>query len=224
MVRAEYLFPRNLPELDIDAEAFSHAIRNIVTNSRPGDGQGRRALLGGDSSRTSSSPTGPIFRSRPGDYICLHIQDQGHGISEKALPARLRALLHHAQRLAGPRPHHRALLHPAHGRHDPARFDARRRHHRFHLSARAPAPAAARHRATPRDRLAATGTAALPAAPKPSNKRRILLMDDEQMILDIVSRMLGHLGYEVTTCTDGSQAIAAFAKAKSHGRAVRRRA
>jgi len=36
------------------------------------------------------------------------------------------------------------------------------------------------------------------------------------MILDIVSRMLGHLGYDVTTCTDGSQAIAAFAKAKSH--------
>ena len=41
-------------------------------------------------------------------------------------------------------------------------------------------------------------------------------MDDEQMILDIVSRMLGHLGYDVTTCTDGSQAIAAFAKSKSH--------
>jgi len=49
----------------------------------------------------------------------------------------------------------------------------------------------------------------------PGRKTRILLMDDEQMILDIVSRMLGHLGYEVTTCTDGSQAIAAFAKAKS---------
>jgi CheY-like chemotaxis protein len=51
--------------------------------------------------------------------------------------------------------------------------------------------------------------------PKATVKRRILLMDDEQMILDIVSRMLGHLGYEVATCTDGSQAIAAFAKAKS---------
>ncbi len=53
------------------------------------------------------------------------------------------------------------------------------------------------------------------ALSKPAQKRRILLMDDEQMILDIVSRMLGHLGYEVATCTDGSQAIAAFAKAKS---------
>jgi CheY-like chemotaxis protein len=66
-----------------------------------------------------------------------------------------------------------------------------------------------------------SATGALPslgqtgALPKPGRKKRILLMDDEQMILDIVSRMLGHLGYEVTTCTDGAQAIAAFAKSKS---------
>jgi DNA-binding NtrC family response regulator len=45
----------------------------------------------------------------------------------------------------------------------------------------------------------------------------VLLMDDEQMILDIVSRMLTHLGYEVSTSTNGAQAIAAFAKAKSNG-------
>ena len=37
------------------------------------------------------------------------------------------------------------------------------------------------------------------------------------MILDIVSRMLAHLNYEVTTCMDGSQAIAAFAQGKMRG-------
>ncbi len=57
-------------------------------------------------------------------------------------------------------------------------------------------------------------TAATTAMPRSGVKRRILLMDDEQMILDIVSRMLTHLGYEVVTCTDGSQAIAAYTKAK----------
>ncbi len=41
-------------------------------------------------------------------------------------------------------------------------------------------------------------------------------MYDEQMILYIVIRLLVHHGYEVTTCTDGSQAIAAFAKSKAH--------
>jgi CheY-like chemotaxis protein len=47
--------------------------------------------------------------------------------------------------------------------------------------------------------------------------RRILLMDDEQMILDIVSRMLTHLGYKVKTTMDGAQAIAAFTKARQQG-------
>ena len=63
-----------------------------------------------------------------------------------------------------------------------------------------------------------TALSSTSALPRISNaKKRILLMDDEQMILDIVSRMLTHLGYEVKTCTDGAQAIAAFAKAKSNG-------
>ena len=33
MRKAECLFPRRLPEVDLDVEAFSHALRNIVTNS-----------------------------------------------------------------------------------------------------------------------------------------------------------------------------------------------
>ena len=49
-----------------------------------------------------------------------------------------------------------------------------------------------------------------------NHKKRVLIMDDEEMILDILSRMFDHLGYEITTCLDGAQAIAAFAKSKSH--------
>ncbi len=65
-------------------------------------------------------------------------------------------------------------------------------------------------------------TSALPGvAPR---KRRILLKDDEQMILDIVSRMLSHLGYEVKTCQDGSQAIRRLHQGEKSGRAFRCRA
>jgi DNA-binding NtrC family response regulator len=69
---------------------------------------------------------------------------------------------------------------------------------------------------TPTPLRPAAGGVAEPL-PQPEQKRRVLLMDDEQMILDIVSRMLTHLGYEVSTSTNGAQAIAAFAKAKSNG-------
>lgn len=39
---------------------------------------------------------------------------------------------------------------------------------------------------------------------------RILLVDDEEEILHLLTRRLTRKGYEVTTATDGSKALAAF--------------
>ena len=85
MIRAEYLFPRNLPEVEIDQEAFSHAIRNIVTNSVEAMDKGVVRFSAENIPHTQFSYR-PDLPLKVGDYICLHIQDQGHGISEKALP------------------------------------------------------------------------------------------------------------------------------------------
>jgi CheY-like chemotaxis protein len=153
-----------------------------------------------------------------GDYVCLHIQDQGHGISEKALPRvfepyfttrsgsqglGLTTALSSIQRMGGT-----ILVDSTPGVGTTVSL---------YLPAASGTVAAAP--LSKSGALASSATSSLPSAsvplPTPAHKRRILLMDDEQMILDIVSRMLGHLGYEVTTCTDGAQAIAAFAKSKS---------
>jgi len=227
MIRAEYLFPRNLPDVEVDQEAFSHAIRNIVTNSMQAMDKGvvRFSAENIPHSQLSYRPDLPL---KAGDYICLHIQDQGHGISEKALPRvfepyfttrsgsqglGLTTALSSVQRMGGT-----ILIDSTPGvgttisLYLPAATGA----------AAAVTPSSSGALPTISATSAALGaTGALPkpgtgALPMPGRKTRILLMDDEQMILDIVSRMLGHLGYEVTTCTDGSQAIAAFAKAKSH--------
>jgi two-component system cell cycle sensor histidine kinase/response regulator CckA len=229
MIRAEYLFPRNLPEVDIDKEAFSHAIRNIVTNSVQAMDKGVVRFSAENIPHTQFSYR-PDLPLKVGNYICLHIQDQGHGISEKALPRvfepyfttrsgsqglGLTTALSSIQRMGGT-----ILIDSTPGvgttisLYLPAATG--------NAPAAAPASIQATPGATPKSALR-PGTSALPrpgfgtgAMPRLGPKRRILLMDDEQMILDIVSRMLGHLGYEVTTCTDGSQAIAAFAKSKSH--------
>jgi PAS domain S-box-containing protein len=226
MIRAEYLFPRNLPEVDVDQEAFSHAIRNIVTNSVQAMDKGvvRFSAESIPHAQFSYRPDLPL---KAGDYVCLHIQDQGHGISEKALPRvfepyfttrsgsqglGLTTALSSIQRMGGT-----ILIDSTPGvgttvsLYLPAATGA---------APTAPASPAAMP-TTAATSISYSATGALPslgqtgALPKPGRKKRILLMDDEQMILDIVSRMLGHLGYEVTTCTDGAQAIAAFAKSKS---------
>lgn len=223
MIRAEYLFPRNMPEVEIDQEAFSHAIRNIVTNSVEAMDKGvvRFSAENIPHSQFSYRPDLPL---KVGDYICLHIQDQGHGISEKALSRifepyfttrsgsqglGLTTALSSIQRMGGT-----ILVDSTPGVGTTVSL--------YLPAASGAGTALSKSGAVAAASSSRPGTTALPGIghssvplPIPAHKRRILLMDDEQMILDIVSRMLGHLGYEVTTCTDGAQAIAAFAKAKS---------
>jgi len=45
----------------------------------------------------------------------------------------------------------------------------------------------------------------------------ILVMDDEEMILDMVAGMLEYLGYKVTKCLNGSEAIVQYKAAKESG-------
>jgi len=225
MIRGEFLFPRNLSEIDVDLEAFTHAIRNIVTNSVEAMDKGVVRFSAENIPHTQFSYRHDL-PLKVGDYVCLHIQDQGHGISEKSLPRvfepyfttrsgsqglGLTTALSSIQRMGGT-----ILLNSTPGvgttvsLYLPAATgDA--------PVATIPLPRAASTPASQRSTVGLPKITATSALPMPGQKRRILLMDDEQMILDIVSRMLGHLGYEVTTCTDGSQAIAAFAKAKSQG-------
>ena len=206
-VRAEYLFARNLPELELDREGLGHAVSNIVTNSLQAMDKGVIRVTA-DYVPQEHMLLRTEVPVKPGNYICLRIQDQGHGMSEKTLlhamepyfttrqgaqGLGLATALSAIQRMGGT-----ILL-------DSTEMVGTTAY--IYL----PAPALSTATAAPA-RPHASMTTALPTA-----KRRILLMDDEQMILDIVSRMLFHLGYEVATCTDGAQAIAAFAKAKSSG-------
>jgi PAS domain S-box-containing protein len=250
MVRAEYLFPRNLPELEVDVEAFSHSIQNIVTNSVQAMDKGviRFTAEVITQEQLSNRPDLPL---KSDEYICLRIQDQGHGIAEKALPRvfepyfttrkgsqglGLSRALSSIQRMGGTilidstpgvgtivtvyLPTAKGEVAVDGDPIDPAALPT------VPLPTRTGAVAMRTGSVAMRTGSVAmrtgsvgmrTGTVALPKVG--NQKKRILLMDDEQMILDIVSRMLGHLGYDVTTCTDGSQAIAAFTKAKSHSEA-----
>jgi PAS domain S-box-containing protein len=46
----------------------------------------------------------------------------------------------------------------------------------------------------------------------------ILFMDDEKIILELGSKLLGHLGYDVVTAMNGSEAIYLFKKARDEGK------
>jgi len=58
-----------------------------------------------------------------------------------------------------------------------------------------------------------------PATSQPgTGTRRILVMDDEQIVRDIVEAMLAQLGYEATSVQDGAAAIGSYEQARAQGR------
>jgi PAS domain S-box-containing protein len=213
-VRAEYLFPRNLPELEVDRDSLQHAIRNLITNSVQAAEKGVIRITAEYLTQEQLGQRTEL-PLKPGSYVCLRIQDQGHGMNEKALlhafepyfttrqgaqGLGLTTALAALQRMGGT-----ILLDstPSVGT-------------TANLFLPAPAGAGKPAFGSTAPLPSMTGGLTKPLPQQSTEKRRVLLMDDEQMILDIVSRMLTHLGYEVTTCTNGAQAIAAFAKAKSN--------
>ena len=48
--------------------------------------------------------------------------------------------------------------------------------------------------------------------------KRVLVMDDEEIVCSVVSSILEHLGYEVDICSNGSQALAMYSQALEQGR------
>jgi two-component system cell cycle sensor histidine kinase/response regulator CckA len=136
---------------------------------------------------------------KPGAYLHLSIQDQGHGMPERTLA--------HAFEPAF------TTRKGAQGLGLATALSAMQRIGGTLTAQSTPGVGTTMHLYIP----SPSDAVAVPSAGGSDHPRRILLMDDEQMILDIVSRMLGHLGYEVQSSMDGAQAIAAFTKAKSQG-------
>ena len=52
-----------------------------------------------------------------------------------------------------------------------------------------------------------------------SGKGKILVMDDEEMVRQVLDKMLKHLGYEAEFARDGDEAIALFTQAQKSGEA-----
>lgn len=56
-----------------------------------------------------------------------------------------------------------------------------------------------------------------PVRPSPPAKRRILVMDDEEMVRDVLKMALGRFGYEATLAKEGAEALDCYRKAMAAG-------
>jgi len=188
--RCEYDFQKDLPPIEADPGQIGQVIQNLIINSSHAMPNGGVIKIQGREFIKDSSHILPI---RNGKYIRLTIKDQGSGIPSE-----------HLGRLFDPYFTTKidgsglglAVAHSIISR------------HQGHINVESKAG------------VGTTFTIYLPTTDKkpvsnqghttvadPVTKARILVMDDEELLLNIITDMLTHLGHEVITAGNGEDVI-----------------
>ena len=81
-VRVGTRFPLELPHVLIDANQLELALLNLAVNGRDAMPQGGRLEIGAQAERVAA---GHATALAPGDYVCLWIADEGHGMDEETI-------------------------------------------------------------------------------------------------------------------------------------------
>ena len=194
--------PDDIHAFDVDEGQISQVFQNIIINaaqSMPGGGTltvtACNEELGAEN----------ILALAPGHYIRLTFADQGSGISDENL-----------RRIFDPyfttKPAGIGLgLSSAHS------IVSR---HGGHISADSiPGTGTTFTIELPSTGRMYTGRQADAVVPEPGEHAggSVLVMDDDQMIREVASSMLMHLGYDVTTCTSGEEAVRLYKECLESG-------
>ncbi len=198
-VTCEFLIPDDLRPVEVDEGQMSQVISNIVINASQAMPEGGTIRIKAENVDIRADASLPL---NGGGYIKIDIEDSGVGI---------------------PREHLRKIFDPY--------FTTKQRgsglglavtysiirNHDGHISVESCyGKGTVFHIYLPAsDKEVAAGEEAeeVPV----SGKGRILLMDDEEMILDVASQSLRLFGYEVVCARDGSEAVRLYKEAKEEG-------
>jgi two-component system cell cycle sensor histidine kinase/response regulator CckA len=187
---------------DVDENQIGQVLRNIILNAREAMPQGGKILIGAINWVVDASSDLPLPE---GNYVRVTIADRGSGISEEVLPKIFDPYFSTRQR--GDQKGMGlglTICHSVIQKHGGAITVSSKTGEGtiFHVY--------------------------LPALPLRINERpalpqglpgmgRILVMDDEEMMLNLVGEILSHLGYEIQPVEDGEKALACFREAQDQG-------
>ena len=198
-VRCDFSAAGGLWDVEIDEGQISQVIQNLVLNGSQAMPQGGTIYIGANN---VSLKTGDLPPLKEGKYIKIEMQDQGVGI---------------------PREHYTKIFDPF--------FSTKQRGSGLGLSTAYSIVKKHSGLITVESELGKGTTfyIYLPATGEKKKKKkkedlrtiaghgRILLMDDEEMVLEATGDMLQEMGYTVTTAEDGEEAIKLYEAAGQAG-------
>ena len=198
-VRAEVTLPDNLWTLEVDPGQINQVFQNLIINAIQAMPGGGTIIIHAENLLLTAESDLPLS---PGRYVKISIQDQGSGMPAGYLAKIFDPYFTTKQKGSG--------LGLA------TSYFIIKNHH-GHIAVQS------------KLRVGTTFTIYLPAldqkiSPSPevkmklySGKGKILIMDDEDLVREVVGKMVEYLGYEANLTRDGAEAISIFAEAQKSG-------
>jgi CheY-like chemotaxis protein len=203
---SEIKAPADLWEVEVDENQMRLVFTSLLENA--GEAMSRGGVISISAENVEISETGTEgIDPNVGRYVKVVISDQGMGIPEENMPNIFDPYF--STKYRGSRKGMGFGLTIAHS--------VIKKHNGYIKVESIPGkgttvsvliPASAQHGGAP-----ATGR---PHARVP--RKRILVMEDEEMLRDLIQTMLEHLGYEVNTALDGENAVELYSEALEAGR------
>jgi PAS domain S-box-containing protein len=202
-VKCEFDLPEGLWPVDVDEGQMSQVINNLIINAdhaMPAGGvitvRAENIVVGTDNA---------LFLTA-GKYVKISVQDQGIGIAEANL-----------QRIFDP---YFTTKTKGSGLGLATCYSIIKRHDGLIIVESELGKGTIFHMYLPASEKQPTGSKGAEKREQTSSGRgRILIMDDEESVREILSNMLQHLGYAVECAGDGSEAIASYRKSLLAGNA-----
>jgi PAS domain S-box-containing protein len=198
-VRATYALDDGLSLVDADESQLSQILNNVLINARQAMPDGGEARIEAHNIALDSASSHPL---PPGSYVQLAITDQGVGIPAEVLPNIFDPFFTTKEGGSG--------LGLA------TCFSIMARHGGHITATSAVGAGTTITILIPASTEIEEPTLVVTNCTSPATGR-ILVMDDEPQLLDITSKMLGTLGYDVETARSGEDALRLFAERVSEG-------
>ncbi|MBN2160868.1 MAG: PAS domain S-box protein [Spirochaetes bacterium] len=200
LIRSTFSIPKNLWNAEIDEGQISQVIHNLILNAREAMPGGGFISIEAENSTINADETASF---KPGKYIVIKITDTGYGINKKQL---------------------HKIFDPFFTTKDDGNglglsviYSIVKKHNGYITVASTEGKGTSFSVFLP-----ATERAATPKQPSNENTKlgpgRVLLMDDEEMVLDVGLKILTRLGFSVRGVRDGREAIELYKKAKLEGK------
>jgi len=198
-VKCKYRIAGDLMNAEIDEGQISQVIQNLALNAVQASPESGIINISAENTRISEGSTIPL---EPGQYIRIAIRDHGQGIPHE-----------HLDKIFDP---YFTTKIKGHGLGLSVCYSIIKNHD-GHISVRSKINSGTTFRIfLPASHIDIPGKKE-PKIHMNHGKGKILLMDDEDMILSVTSKMIKTLGFEVEVSRDGEEAIRKYRQAKESG-------